>query len=183
MKKIYEYEKKCLISEKNFLNLINKYNYLNKEEQINYYFDFNNFFKNKNQALRIREINNTYELTLKTKENNCNSEININIDFNDYNYILNNLCLPNNICQKLNLNQFTFNSLITIKTIRYKINYKNTIIELDKNFFNNYIDYEIEVESFSLDEASNILSEFLNENNIDFCPSKAKIARAISYLN
>ena len=183
MKKIYEYEKKCLISAKDFMNLINKYNYLEKEEQTNYYFDFNDFFKNKNQALRIRKINNDYELTLKTKKENHNTEINLKIDVSTFNYILKNLILTNDLAKKLNLPKLKFNSLITIKTIRYKIKYNDYIIELDHNFFNQVIDYEIEVESTSIKEADKILTSFLKENNICFCPSKAKIARAISYLN
>ncbi len=51
---------------------------------------------------------------------------------------------------------------------RLDIDYKNTLISIDKSEYLDNVDYEIECEATSLNKAQNALKEFLNNKNIPF---------------
>ena len=67
-----------------------------------------------------------------------------------------------------------------LTTKRYYKDYKGGVICLDKNEYNNKIDYEVELEvNTSLQDAQNILLELFKENNINsYRLGENKITRA-----
>lgn len=177
MKKVYEFEAKCLINENDYNNIINNENIISRVTQTNYYFDNDDYLKDNNMALRIRKKDNTYELTLKTKTENGNVEKNIDIDVDTFNNMVNNHVLDKVLCDQLEISISTFNSLKVIKTTRSSFNFNNHIIEVDFNTFDQAYDYEIEIESSCLELAYDVLNQLLDKYNITKLDSAPKIAR------
>lgn len=184
-----EFETKVQISSTEYDKLLlKKYNY-NTHTHSDYYFDLDNFFKEKKSALRIRKINNSYHLTLKTKKNGYAYEDNFEltkkeakdiietkiIDFGKY--IFTNI--PNiHIEKKL--------ELAKIQTIRHEFQYtKETTIFIDQTTFDDYvIDFEIECESLSLSKSKEDLEKFILQNNLkSIKKNNPKIARYHHYLS
>ena len=177
MKKVYEFEDKCLINESDYYNIISNEKIISSVTQTNYYFDNKDYLKDNNMALRIREKDSIYELTLKTKTNNGNVEKNIDIDVNIFNNMINNHVLDKQLCEQLEIPISTFNSLKVIKTTRSSFNFNDHIVEVDFNTFNQTHDYEIEIESSSLEVANSVLNQLLDKYNITKQDSAPKIAR------
>lgn len=177
MKKVYEFEAKCLIDQDSYNNIINNENIISSVTQTNYYFDNNDQLKNNHQALRIRVKDHDYELTLKTKTANGNIETNINIDEEVFNQAITSHTLDQKLCDELQIDICIFNSLKVIKTTRSSFNFLDHIVELDFNTFNQTHDYEIEIESTSLELANQTLESLLDKYKITKQTSAPKIAR------
>lgn len=176
----FEYEAKSLISEEDFNLLLTKYSLNTFIKQENIYFETNNnFFKNMGAALRIRNYNDTqYELTIKIKNDNSNTEYNYKLTQTEFNQIKTTYELPNF--------DFPFvipkiDSAVSTITNRYKLDFLNHIVEIDKTLFKSTTDYEIEIESENLSQANEIMRQFLTENQITFKKSLPKIARYFLY--
>ncbi len=175
----YEYEAKLLISEQDYLKLINNLPIKKTIIQTNYYLISQQLTTN--QALRIREINNTYTLTLKTKQDNKNEEKNIPISQDIFNEIINTNSINHDLLTQLNLHINTIDNIFIIKTTRHQVDYQNIIVEIDKTTFNNTIDYEIEIEAINLEIANQKMQTFIKEFQITGIPSMPKIARYYQY--
>lgn len=177
-----EFEAKSLIKSSNSENVYLKLQpyFVKCIEQSNIYFDTeDDFYKKNNAALRLRKKNDYYELTLKVKKIDHNQETNIKISKIEYEEILStkqfnyDLPLKHNIDSKLNLS--------TIFTIRNVYNYNNIIIEFDKSYFNDYFDFEIEIEANNSEIANQNLNEVLNFLEISKIKSESKISRFHKY--
>lgn len=178
-----ECEAKGLISQNDFEKIL-KNNEVDKIiNQTNYYFDNNDQLKNLHMALRIREKNNSYEITTKKQTKNGMIETNIPITKEVLKLILSTHCIEDDLVSKLNLPFSEFNTIKEIKTKRYVILFNNYHIEVDKSTFKDTIDYEIEVEAKNLEIANLALNDFCKENDISIKPSQAKIARYDLYNN
>lgn len=178
-----EYEVKSLLAKNDFIKLKNNL-YDNHKAEIleNYYLETSEkFFKQNDCALKIRKTNDYIELTIKKKTLNGNNEYNNRIDTITMQAILEK--------KTVNLNNFEspfkerFSNLVidTMITNRYTSKLNDSLIVLDECIFNNYTDYELEVESKSMEEAENILHAILRENNIEFIKSFPKIQRLKAY--
>lgn len=171
MPKNIEFEAKALLKKSDYENLIN--NYLEDTYvQTNYYIDYSDLSLSKRFGIRIREKNKTFELTIKIKNKDNNLEINQNISKNQFNNFKENNIFPKGeVFDKLidlNVNISLLKIFGSITTSRKDIKFKNCLISIDKSEYNNVMDYEIECESSSLENASKALMEFLNENGIEF---------------
>lgn len=185
-----EIEIKSLLTESSYLKLL-KYFYKNMNDsyiQINYYIDTPNLdiLKNKD-GLRIRK-KNKYELTFKTPNIEGLIEVNQDINFDDFNNFKENNIFPdgeikNYIESKYNVS--TLKILSTLTTYRIDIEYKNGLISIDKNIYNNNLDYELEYETNSYQNGLEILKELFKELDIEFKENKkSKLVRAMDqYLN
>lgn len=171
MPKNIEFEAKALLKKKDYEKLINSY----PEKiysQTNYYIDYNDLSLSKHFGLRIRQKENIFELTIKIKNKDNNLEINQKISKQQFNNFKENNIFPKGeVLTKLN--EFNVNiQLLKIfsymTTYRKDIKYQNSLISIDKSEYNNLIDYEIECESSSKENASKILMLFLKENGIEF---------------
>ena len=172
MSKNIEIEVKSLIDEKSYLSLIK-----GKEDkcyvQYNYYIDTPSFSLHEQKiGLRIRYKNNTYELTLKLRLNEGKLEINQDINERDFNSFRNDSVFPNGeVKTKLEELGFNVNQLrifVLLKTTRLDVNYKTSLISIDKSEFNGITDYEVECEDSSMQSAKKNLIDYLKENEVPY---------------
>ena len=164
-----EIEAKILIQDYEYERLIKSLN-IKTYSQNNYYFDNSDYSFSKIYGLRIRYKNNKYELTLKEKLEEGKLETNQNINEDEFSICYKNNIFPNgevkNKLEKLNIDINSLKIIGSLMTIRGDIQYKTSLISIDKNIYNNLIDYEVEAEDKTLSEAIKNLQEFLKKFNI-----------------
>lgn len=195
VKEFVEQEYKGLITEADYFRLLGKYS-PPIAGQVNYYFDTPDFdLHKKGFTLRLREKSGEWELTLKTGDGIVDESIKNN-----------NTAVKNEYTQKLtqkpNLHRVIFltnilhncgaeeffktvlkgvrvemlRSIGCLVTNRSKIEVGKKFVELDKNYYLNFTDYEIEFEYNDGRELS-VLRTFLEENQITVLQSGGKYTR------
>lgn len=186
-----EIEAKVLLLKEEYEKIIEKLNLsrYRKIKQTNYYLDTPNRFLKKNGiALRIREKEEEFELTLKTPLSEGLLEKNENISWRDFDNLNEKNFFPEGNIKKflliLGVKVDELKILTSLTTERISINYENYEIALDKNLYSNIVDYELEVESSSMEHACNEVREILKTCEIDsFAFNKvSKQARALNAL-
>lgn len=181
-----EIEAKVLLKKQYFDKILSFF--LNKPHkyilQTNYYIDsVNRDIKKKQVSLRVRKTN-IFEMTLKIPLKEGKKEINQIISEQEFDNLKNNVFPKGdiyNILNMLSIDVKRLNIIAFLTTERIESNYKGCIVCVDKNFYANKKDYEIEVEAKSMIEAKKICQEILNIHGIyDFEFNKiTKQARAI----
>lgn|SRR5690625_1544227 len=188
MQKEIEIEYKMMLTKNEYDTLYDKLPFPKQAvKQTNYYFETNDFLlKQKNCALRIREKNNSYTLTLKQAHENHNLEIHEQISKSQFNAWLNNeqtlskkmeeefkkLMIPNNKLQ-------FFGSLITE---RRQFEQNKIIYVLDKSSYHNITDYELEIEAPNQSLGKQTFYSLLDEKKIEHKKTIPKIARFFNSL-
>ena len=184
-----EIEFKSKLLEEEYNSLLLKYSNQKSYSQTNYYIDDKNqSIISKKCGLRIREKNGCFELTLKVPSNKGKIEINQQISNEIFKNLLNCNVFPigevkdfltNNLKVKTD-NLYVLGKLVTM---RLDLNYKTSLISIDKSSYNSKIDYEIECEDTSITSAKNNLLDFLKENKIAFKQSSGnKLDRFLKTL-
>ncbi|MFF2455798.1 CYTH domain-containing protein [Peribacillus simplex] len=148
-----EIEFKNLLSEKEFRQLI-KYFHLgasNFKTQKNHYFDTLGFtLKSLDSALRIREKNGRYELTLKQPATEGLLETNQDIHEGTAYAFLNQNTFPDGEIQHLilecGIDPKDVTCFGTLKTDRLEFPYKEGLLVLDHSSYLNQEDFELEYE-------------------------------------
>ena len=185
-----EIEFKSKLLEEEYYSLLLKYSNQKSYSQTNYYIDDKNrSIISKKCGLRIREKNGCFELTLKVPSNDGKIEINQQISNEIFKNLLNCNVFPigevkdfltNNLKVKTD-NLYVLGKLVTL---RLDLNYKTSLISIDKSSYNSKIDYEIECEDTSITSAQNNLLDFLKENKIAYKQSSGnKLDRFLKTLN
>ncbi|MFF2499623.1 CYTH domain-containing protein [Peribacillus sp. NPDC058075] len=148
-----EIEFKNLLSEKEFHQLIEYFHVgaSNFKTQKNHYFDTLGFtLKNKDSALRIREKNGRYELTLKQPATEGLLETNQDISEETAYAFLNHNTFPYGEIQLLilesGIDPKDFTCFGTLKTDRFEFPYKEGLLVLDHSSYLNQEDFELEYE-------------------------------------
>lgn len=185
-----EIESKSMLQKSDYLKLISAFKNIKNYKQINYYISSPEMIeKVKDFGLRIRKKNNKYELTLKVTEKVGKREINqeitrkslVNLQyFGKFptGEVLDFLS-GNNICNISKLR--IIGKLITI---RKDINFNSSLISIDKSKYNGKIDYEIECENSSQENAEKDLKLFLDKFEILYQKSEHnKLARFLNTLH
>ena len=154
-----EYEARVMVSEKEYLDLLRHYSKCRcpkrKIINTNTYFDYENLFLTKNHmVLRTRSISeNEYELTLKIKGEDSDLELNHILSKEEYEKMRENILIPqSNVLDKLKELKIDLSKLVLLTdltTERMEIEYKKHTLVIDKNYFRNKVDYNVEVESYS----------------------------------
>ncbi len=154
-----EYEARVMVSEKEYLDLLRHYSKCRcpkrKIINTNTYFDYENLFLTKNHiVLRTRSISeNEYELTLKIKGEESDLELNHILSKEEYKMMREKIIIPqSNVLDKLKELKIDLSKLVLLTdltTERMEIEYKKHTLVIDKNYFRNKVDYNVEVESFS----------------------------------
>lgn len=167
-----EYEERVIISENDYLKIIEDFSSYPQERLLveNIYLDNREQFISKTKKmLRIRNINQSrQELTLKIGQpDGSNLEINETLE----NHPL--------IDQKLN-NQFgCYKEVLRLVTHRVEIKMDDYLLVIDKNEYNNIIDYNIEIEANSQQKAQEIIKKYCEKYNLTYkenCPTKSQRA-------
>ena len=173
-----EYEARAMISSEQYINILkefksSKYSYV-ELVNVNNYFDYEDLtLTNNHIVLRTRDINSKeFELTLKIKGENGDTEINLPLDKNTYSNINLNTKIPDSKIKdqllSLNINLNNLILITSLKTERLEIKVDNGLLVLDKNTYNNKVDYNVEVESNSKENAINLLNNFFSKFEVTY---------------
>ena len=166
-----EYEARVMINEEQYLNI--RKHYLNskysKEEIINenFYFDTEDLkLTSSHKVLRMRKINNSkYELTLKIKGENGDIEINHKLTDNEKDDLLENSIISYPpILDKLkesNIDPSSIRYITNLKTERLEVRLESCLLVIDKNYYRNKVDFNLEVESSAKSLAKSQLEEII----------------------
>ena len=187
--------------EKEFKNLLNKEEYealivafdLDETEptkQTNIYFDTPDFkLKGLNSGLRIRMYEDKGEITLKTPiQENEKLETNDDLTLDEAKTLVEAHLMKatGNVAVKLKGLGIATGDLVIIgqlSTIRYDFPGDKGTFFLDKSFYQDQMDYELEFESESLEEGAIIFQNFLKLHDIKVRKAKQKIERMLAYPN
>lgn len=154
-----EFEARAMVSEEQYAALMKHYGKCKTQKSYlvntNNYFDYEDLFlTNNHMVLRTRNISDeSYELTLKIKDEKCDIEHNYVLTLDEYNKMNDNLVFPSNeikcVLSSRGINPTKLKKICSLKTERLEIHYKKYLLVIDKNYFRDKVDYNVEVESFS----------------------------------
>ena len=180
-----EIEFKNMLDENEYHELLNYFSI--HEEQIwtqkNVYFDtLSHDLKRQQAALRVRVKNNTYELKLKTKAEVGLLETNQMITKADYKTFKHDHQLVKgpvyDALVELGIHVDELRVMTDLTTKRAEVPYENGLLVLDKSFYGEVIDFELEYEVKDYHEGLKIFNDLLNKHNIPTRPAENKIKRA-----
>ena len=166
-----EYEARVMINEEQYINI--RKHYLNskypKEEIINenFYFDTEDLkLTSSHKVLRMRKINNSkYELTLKIKGEKGDIEINHKLTDKEKDDLLEKSIISYSpILNKLkesNIDPSSIRYITNLKTERLEVRLEYCLLVIDKNYYRNKIDFNLEVESSAKSVAKSQLEEII----------------------
>lgn len=186
-----EIEAKVLLLKDEYNAIIEKLNLqkYRKIKQTNHYIDTPDRYLKKNGiALRIREKDEEFELTLKTPLSEGLLEKNENISWRDFENLSERQIFPDGNIRKflliLGVKVSDLKVLTSLCTERIHVEFEGFELALDKNIYSNIVDYELEVESSSIERAQQEIENILNECDIkNFSFNKvSKQARALNAL-
>lgn len=190
-----EIEFKNLLTEKEFKQLLDLFQVKPKQfiTQKNHYFDTKDFkLKEQQSALRIREKNDRYELTLKQPlgEEKGLLETTSILERDAAQQILKKGCqfLPehNNVAEKLVDAGLNLNEIIhfgTLTTERAEFNYQNGLLVLDKSSYFHIQDYEVEFEVDDYQVGQIVFNQLLSDANIPSRQTENKVQRFYKQMN
>lgn len=186
-----EIEAKVLITKDSYEKVLEHFTHLISKQftQINYYIDSEKETLRKHGVgLRIRQIYNSYEITLKTPMSEGLLEKTESITLEQYNDMQEKRIFPDTkIKTFLIMLGFDVNELFiltTLKTLRSDIKMPTYSFSIDKNIYSNIVDYELEREGNNAQQALSDLIEICKDANIDYVVNTdSKEARALNVLN
>ncbi|GEK89221.1 Uncharacterized protein YjbK [Alkalibacterium putridalgicola] len=155
--------------------------------QENYYFDTQDAkLKDARCALRIRIKESSAEMTLKTPFEGHHTETTLDMTPVKARELITagSFSLPEAIHNVLvqegiKIDQDVF-KIAQLKTERLEAENPHSIIVLDKSYYSNQIDYELEVESDSKSTGEKLFAQILKEHAIPKRETQNKIARAFN---
>ncbi|TWI53286.1 CYTH domain-containing protein [Halalkalibacter nanhaiisediminis] len=179
-----EIEAKSMVAEQGYHILLKGFNLKETDAvtQHNHYFETPNFsLKEKGSALRIREKNAIYTLTLKQPHNVGKLETHQTISEAEWQEAMANHQLPlGNVyrqLESLNIPITQLQYVGCLMTSRIEMNYNNGILCFDKSHYFDQIDYEIEFEGTNELHAQNTLLTLLAEYDLSPLPTENKVRR------
>lgn len=186
-----EIEAKVLISESAYEIVRNHYK--NHAEayyfQTNYYIDSPSFsLRRKGITLRIRNIGEEYEVTLKTPMSEGLLEKTETITEKQYKEMeLKGIFPETKIKNFLLMMEFEVEKLTilgSLTTERMDVRFESGLFSIDKNVYGNMVDFELEKEGNNLAEAEADLVRICTECEIDYKVNHvSKEARTLNLLN
>ena len=141
---------------------------------INYYYDDEKLtISNSHQVLRLREIDeNKQELTLKIKADNGDIEINRPLTSKELHEMLNQINISDveiiDRLKTIGVEPVDLKLVAKLKTERIEIEEDDYLFVIDKNHHNDRIDYDLEVESTSKEEAIQFLKTIIDQFGIEY---------------
>ena len=185
-----EIEFKNMLTEQEYQQLLYKFS-INEEQlwtQKNVYFDTpTGQLKKLEAALRIRVKNSTYELTLKTKQAVGLLETNQMITKQDYQALkYDKVLVKGPVYEALQSLSVDVNHLLVITdltTKRAEVPYKEGLLVLDKSFYSDVIDYELEYEVTDYEVGLRHFNDLLKQYHIPTRETENKIKRATNAMN
>lgn len=188
MSNAIEIEAKALVSQDDYRKLAKLFPDSPRYTQTNHYIDSDEriLFK-EGIALRIREKNDQYELTLKTPLSQGLLEKNCVITKQQFDDFKQKGIFPKGDTSRfltmLDIDIATLRILTSLTTDRIDVEYKGGLLSIDRNCYSGKTDYEVEFEYNNLGGAKKVLSDLFEENGIAYTFTKAsKTRRAMEAL-
>ena len=188
MSNTIEIEAKALVKQDEYRKLANLFRGSPRYVQTNYYIDTEDrLLAKEGVALRIREKQGQYELTLKTPLSEGLLEKNVSISFQQFADLRDLGEFPKTDIERF-LIQLGFDtkklSILTyLSTERIDVEYEGGLLSIDRNTYSGNTDYEVEFEYNSLAGAQKIMKEFLENNGVECHFSTAsKVQRAMKAI-
>lgn len=171
MSNAIEIEAKALVRKEDYEKLASLFPDGKKISQTNYYIDSEDrSLAKEGIALRVREKEGSYEMTLKTPLSEGLLEKNCPIDPKEFANLQEKRVFPkNDIARFLTMLGFdveTLGILTSLSTDRIDVSYEGGLLSLDKNEYSSQTDYEIEFEYNNLEGAQKLLKELLQKEGI-----------------
>ena len=174
-----EIEYKILLDENTFYWILQDYQSLIQRDyiQVNYYFT-NTILQQKKYMLRIREKDNSFELTLKRPIKNHRLETNVLLTPEEKDDFFSHRPITNEIIDLLkedNINPLELENQFSLKTHRYDIILPEGILSLDENTYCQKHDYELEFEVKDEQEGYQQFLNIIHQYVLNYtknCPSK-----------
>lgn len=184
-----EIEFKADLLKEDYESLLSNFDKSKIYRQVNYYIDDNKLsIRDAKCGLRVREKDNEFELTLKVTEKVGKTEINQQISDKMFENLAKSNYFPDGevkqyLEEKLGIDTTAIHILGELVTDRLDINYKSSLISIDKSEYNSITDYEIECEDSSMENSQVNLLEFLAKYNIEYKKSHGgKLKRFLTTL-
>ena len=173
-----EYEARVMITENQYSLVKEFYQKTNLERHqlvnINYYYDDDKLtITNNSHVLRLRAIDDSkYELTLKIKGENGDIEINKPLTSFEIRDIQNQVNVSDEDIIKqlksINVDLANLKLIAKLKTERIEVVLINSLLVIDKNYYSDKIDFNLEVESISKSDAVALLKEICEQFDIEY---------------
>ena len=170
-----EYEERVMITQNQYSQILNEYSKYECKEvvNVNYYFDYENLqLTNSGMVLRARNINDQiFELTLKIKQENGDMEVNHPLTSTEFIDIIENEEIPDSevlvLLKSKNIDLDRIKLITSLKTERIEIQFPEYLFVIDKNYYNDKVDFNLEVESTSKKLAKEYLNQIISKFNIE----------------
>lgn len=179
-----EIEAKALLSKEDYEKLIGVFGDAYAYYQTNIYIDSPKRILHENKlSLRIREKDGKHEMTLKTKLEEGRLERNVYISNDQFEDFKKGIFPEGEIKKAITDKGIDLSSLGIIGSLttkRVDAPYMGGFLSIDMNTYNNKVDYEVELEHTSMEEAISRLKGLLEENGIEFKENhETKTSRAL----
>lgn len=184
-----EIEFKNLLTKEEFQSLWSNLSFPKESQvQINYYFETKDFaLRNKLSALRIREKNGNYQLTLKEPHPEGLLETHDSLTEKEaFSWLHGNMIEKKHVLRQLDHLDIAIDELLyfgKLTTERREISRGNVLIVLDKSMYNGKIDYELELEAPNKEIGQIVFHDLLEEFKITIKKTPNKIERFFSSLS
>ena len=184
-----EIESKAILTKEEYDRLVSNFDHSKIYRQSNYYIDSKELIiRKKDCGLRVREKDGGFELTLKVPAKEGKIEINQQIHNISFNNLCKNGIFPNGevskyLKEKLGIEVSSLYVLGELITDRIDVDFKGSLISIDKSMYNSITDYEVECEDDSMKKAIRHLKEFLTQFDIKYKKSPGgKLKRFLETL-
>ncbi|MBF2475650.1 CYTH domain-containing protein [Listeria seeligeri] len=189
MVKELEIEFRNLLTQEEYARLIDTFRIKEEDyfEQTNYYFDTADFsLKERQSALRIRQLEEQYQLTLKTPEARGLMETTQILAQDQATAILDGANIPvgpvRDTLKEIGINHEDLQLFGSLKTIRAEKDYKKGLLVFDKNFYGTTSDFDLEYEVADYDKGKEIFAKLLKDYQIMNQPAENKVARFYNHV-
>lgn len=187
-----EIEFKNLLTETEYITLLNSLFESDEHAftQQNIYFDTKDFVLKKHFcALRIRVKENFAEITLKTPFKGHHKELNITLTPSDAEEHIQkgSFILPVEVTTLLKGEGIDLSGTVyktaDLKTQRIEREYKECLLVLDKSWYAGLVDYELELESQTIETGQKVFDSILEQFSLPKRPTVNKITRAFKAIS
>lgn len=173
MSNAIEIEAKALVNKEEYGRLVKRFKEYPSFSQTNYYIDTEKSdLRVDGLGLRIREKDNSYEMTLKAPLSQGLLEKTAHLSKEEFNNFVKKGIFPENDLKRfltmLDIDVNELHILASLRTERTDIPYLGGKLSLDKNEYNGLTDYEIELEFNNEADAEKLLKELFDEEGIHF---------------
>ena len=171
---VKEYETRIMLTESEYFEIVSHFMRLHPNKHFlkntNTYFDTEDLYLRKNHiTFRLRTINDIKsELTIKIKGKNGDDEINDSLNTQEAQLVLKSRVFPDGDVKNFLLTlPYTFDAykeITTLYNVRLEIEEKDHLLVIDKNTYNDIIDYNLEIETKDgIESARRILDYYIEQ--------------------